>query len=235
MIACDQLVKRFPGRDALNGLSLHVPRGEIVALLGSNGAGKTTLLRILASRLVADAGTATIDGTDTAVGHRQLAGVVGAVLSSPSAWTLRLGALENLVVFGVAQGLTPKQASRAARQRLDEVRLSEHAGRPVGTYSQGMRARLAIARALLHDPPVLLLDEPTAGLDQQSATELVADLDRHRAERTVLISTHSLTEATALTDRAVLLAHGRVAIDVKTPTSEDELAGLLAGHGSGTP
>lgn len=226
MIACTDLVKRFPGRVALDGLTLSVSPGETVALLGSNGAGKTTLLRVLAGRLTPDGGTARVNGIDPS-GHPQaLAPIVGASLSPSSAWVLRLDALANLELFGVAQGLSRGAAREAAAERLASARLTEDAARPVGTYSAGMRARLAVARALLLDPPVLLLDEPGAALDRASAEQLAEQLSAEPGRRTVLFSTHLLEDAAAIAGRAVILNQGALSADmpIRPGTSGDDLA-----------
>jgi ABC-2 type transport system ATP-binding protein len=217
MIECTGITKRFGDRVVLDQLSLTAGRGEVVALLGGNGAGKTTLLRILAGRLLADSGSARIDGIDPGRDPRRLAGTIGAVLSQPSAWYLRLDALQNLELFGVAQGLTAPAARSAATSQLDAAGLSEHARRAVGTYSQGMRARLAIARALLADPAVLLLDEPTAGVDATAAAALIDHLRAHRAARTVIMATHSLEETAAVADRAALLDRGKLVALLPVP------------------
>lgn len=231
MIACTDLVKRFPGHTALDGVTLTVSRGETVALLGGNGAGKTTLLRVLAGRLIPDGGGASIDGIDPSGTPRALAAVVGAAISPGGAWVLRLDALENLELFGVAQGLTRRAARRAAIAGVEAARLSADAKRPVGIYSAGMRARLAIARALLLDPPVLLLDEPSAALDRDSATRLGDEVLRGRGLRTVVFSTHRLAEAAALADRAVVLERGALRADlaIGPDTTGDDLARAIEG------
>jgi ABC-2 type transport system ATP-binding protein len=223
VIRCRGLTKRFAGRRALDDVSLEVRRGEILALHGVNGSGKTTLLRILAGRLEPDSGAAAVAGFDVVARRRALAGACGAALSSDLAWYRRLDPVANLEVFGVAQGLGRRAARAAARARLEELGLLPHAARPVEELSSGMRARLAIARALLIDPLVLLLDEPTAGLDPQAADLVLAQCAALRGRRTVVIASHSARESAAVADRAVVLHMGRFVAELVAPFAAETL------------
>ena len=213
MIAIDRLAKSFGRRGevkAVDGVSLTAPDGEITGLLGPNGAGKTTLLRMLATLVLPESGRATIDGRDTVderIAVRQRIGV----LSDARGLYPRLTGRENIRYFGALHGL-----SRAALDaRIDELvavlGLAEVADRRAQGYSQGERMKVAIARALVHDPHTLLLDEPTNGLDIISTRALRDLLRRLRsAGKCLLFSSHVMQEVTALCDRIVILGHGKV-------------------------
>jgi ABC-2 type transport system ATP-binding protein len=201
---------------ALTGLDLDVPAGTILGLLGHNGAGKTTLVRILATLTRPDRGTARIGGFDVAaqpVAVRRLIGLAGQNAAVDNALTGR----ENLEILGRLQRLS----GRAARQRcaavLDDFGLTGPADRPVRTYSGGMRRRLDLAASLVGRPPVLLLDEPSTGLDpvaRRGLWEQVRDLAR--SGTTILLTTQHLDEADTLADGVAVLDHGRV-IDRGSP------------------
>lgn len=227
VIRCRDLTKRFAERVAVDHLSLDVRAGEIVVILGGNGAGKSTLLRMIAGRLTPDEGSAEVAGADVVTDRRRAAARLGAVLSAEGAWYSRLDALANLEFFGVAAGLARTAARDAAVSRIEEAGLADVARRPVGTCSRGMRARLAIARALLADPSVLLLDEPSAGLDLESRERFADQLDAQRARRAVVLATHSASEAAALADRVVLLDGGRAVARLDGPVDTEEITRLL--------
>jgi len=213
MIAIDRLAKSFGKRGevkAVAGVSLTAPDGEITGLLGPNGAGKTTLLRMLATLVLPESGRATIDGRDI-VGERIAVRQRIGVLSDARGLYPRLTGRENIRYFGALHGL-----SRAALDaRIDELvavlGLAEVADRRAQGYSQGERMKVAIARALVHDPHTLLLDEPTNGLDIISTRALRDLLRRLRAAgKCLLFSSHVMQEVTALCDRIVILGRGRV-------------------------
>lgn len=227
MIVLDNVTRTFGEVRALDGLSLAVRRGEVFGLLGHNGAGKTTTVRLVAGLLAASAGRVRVDGRDPredgAVVRRHLG-----VLPANAAVDDRLTARDNLR-FAAALFDLPRIGLEA---RIDAVLarfdLDERADQRAGTYSTGMRQRLSLARVLLHDPAVLLLDEPTASLDPVAARQvrdLVAGIGA-RDERTVVLCTHDLTEAQRLCDRVAILEHGRV-LALGAPT---ELGG--AGRGA---
>ncbi|MCW2991418.1 MAG: transporter related [Solirubrobacterales bacterium] len=208
-------------------MSLRAQDGELIAVLGINGSGKTTLLRLLAGRLVPDAGTASVAGHDVVGDRRALGAVCGAALSTEMAWYRRLDALTNLETFGTAQGLDRRAARAAAVARLADLGLEPHARRPVQELSVGMRARLAIARALLADPAVLLLDEPTAGLDPEAAESVLAHCRAQPGRRTVVMATHSISETTAHADRASVMRAGRVVAELRRPIDGERIEHLL--------
>jgi ABC-2 type transport system ATP-binding protein len=202
------LTKSYGDQEVLRGLDLTVPRGTVLALLGSNGAGKTTAIRILSTLLRADAGTATVGGFDVAAEParvRESISLTGQFAAVDEILTGR----ENLVL--VAQLRRLEQPHRIADELLERFALSDAAGRRTATYSGGMRRRLDIAMSLIGDPPVLFLDEPTTGLDPQSRNEVwktVRELAGHGT--TVLLTTQYLEEAEQLADRIAILHEGRI-------------------------
>jgi ABC-2 type transport system ATP-binding protein len=205
------LRKAFGGVQALDGLSLAVPAGSVLGLLGPNGSGKTTTVSILATLLRPDAGRAIVGGLDVvtqAARVRQVIGLAGQFAAVDPNLTGR----ENLRLIGRLSRIGRSQARVRADELLDSFGLSAAAGRLVRGYSGGMRRRLDVAAALLHRPAVLFLDEPTTGLDPESRFALwdcVRDLAR--SGTAVLLTTQYLDEADALADQVVIIAEGRVA------------------------
>jgi len=203
---------RRPSRvPALRGVSLEVRRGEILGLLGPNGAGKTTLLKVLCGLVLPDEGRAEVLGIPAGVPG--LSRVLGLVHGDERSFYWRLTARENLDFFARLHGLTGEARRRRVRQLLERVDLARDADRRFGDFSSGMRQRLAIARALIADPPVLLMDEPTRSLDPVSAARqrqwILEEL--HRGDgRTILLATHNLREAEQLCHRVAILAAGKV-------------------------
>jgi heme exporter protein A len=214
MIRVRGLVKRFGPRFALRGVDLEVGKGECVALVGPNGAGKTTLLRILATLSRPAEGSVHVDGLDLAQDANALRRRVGFLSHQPLLYD-DLSAEENLRFYGRMYEVTGLGARVTAM--LDQVGLV-HARRDlVRTYSRGMKQRLSIARALLHDPPVLLLDEPYTGLDRQAAGMLDQILREVGIDsRTILLTTHNVERGLGLTQRVALLARGQVVFEMDT-------------------
>lgn len=206
------LEKRFGSVRALGGVDLEVHPGEIVALLGPNGAGKTTLLRILGTVLLPDSGQATVAGYDVVSDAREARRSIGLVLSDERSWYWRLSGQHNLEFFGALHGLRRRTARARALALLEAVDLLDAKDRPVSAYSSGMRSRLALARAQIADPPVLLLDEPSHALDPIAIRAMRQDLARLTTERqaAVLFVTHDLHEAAEISDRALVLRKGQV-------------------------
>jgi ABC-2 type transport system ATP-binding protein len=205
-------VYREPPVLALENVSLTVRRGEILGLIGTNGAGKTTLIKILATLVLPTGGQATVDGWDLVRDSEQVKGVVGLVTGDERSFYWRLTGQQNLEFFAAFQGLS----AEASTKRIDELKQQlglDVLDRPFGLYSTGMRQRLAIARALLRRPSVLLLDEPTRSLDPLAAGRLhrfLRDTLVRELGCSVLLSTHSLHEAKAVCDRVAVLHHGRL-------------------------
>ena len=206
------IAKRFAARTALEGLTLQVHAGEVVALLGPNGAGKTTALRILAGVLAPSAGDGSVAGVRLDGGPlHDLRARVGLLTEAPGLWD-RLTVRANLLTYARLYGV-PAAAARVDAV-LAQLGLSARAHDPAGVLSKGLRQRVALARALLAEPAVLLLDEPTSGLDPDAARtvrDLVRDARRHGTA--VLLSTHQLDEADALADRIAVLQRTLLALD----------------------
>lgn len=210
MIETDDLGKQFDGFWAVDGVSLSVKAGEVLALLGPNGAGKTTTVRMLTSVLRPNRGQARIAGMDIVRQAAQVRASVG-VLTEQHGLYGRMPANEYLEFFGQLYGLDLPARRRRTRQLLEHFGLLPDQDRRIGEYSKGMRQKLALARALLHDPPVLLLDEPTSAMDPESA-RLVRDAIRalRSASRAVIICTHNLAEAEELADQIAIIRRGRI-------------------------
>ena len=208
------LKKSFDLKPILRGVDLFLDQSECMALLGANGAGKTTLLRILAGLVKPSAGCVCVGGLDIERDAQQLRRVVGFVAHQPYLYD-ELTALENLLFFG--RMYTVKQARERASELLQRVGLAKRAGERVAALSRGQVQRLALARALLHSPRLLLLDEPDTGLDEQGNELLEALLHEH-VERggTTLFTTHNLDRALKLSDRIGMLAGGRVVYQQET-------------------
>ena len=209
-ILAEGLVKHFKDVEALCGVSFEVPEGSVLGLLGPNGAGKTTAVRILTTLLRADAGRAEVLGLDVArepVRTRMAIGLAG----QNAAVDEKLSGRENLRLIGRLTHLPADEIAARADELLERFDLVDAGDRLLRTYSGGMRRRLDLAAALVHRPPVLFLDEPTAGLDPRSRTDLWAVIEG-LVERgtTVLLTTQYLEEADRLADRIVVIDHGTV-------------------------
>ncbi|WP_457575805.1 ABC transporter ATP-binding protein [Desulfomarina sp.] len=197
----------------LDEVSFSVEKGEIMGLLGPNGAGKTTLLKILATLIVPDGGTVSVLGLDGAGDGKRIREQVGFVNTNSRSFYWRLSGRDNMVFFGKLHNLSGRKLARRLDYLFDLVGMSEKASVRLGTYSSGERQRLAIARALLGDPQVLLMDEAASNLDPISSRDLLefikTELSR-RQKKTILWCTHNLAEAEQLCDRVTILHHGRV-------------------------
>ncbi len=211
---------------ALDGVSFNVGRGELISIIGPNGAGKTTTVRILATLLLPDEGDAWVVGHHVVGEANKVRRSVGLMLYPDKGFFGRLTGLENLIYYGMMYGLSRRDARRRARELLEVVGLSDAAHRPYEEYSTGMKARLGIAKALIHDPPVLILDEPTAGIDPLGARKvrgLIRDLKGEG--RTIVFTSHNLWEVEELSDKVAVLSGGRMAA-IGTPQSVKERFGL---------
>ncbi|HYY54106.1 MAG TPA: ABC transporter ATP-binding protein [Candidatus Dormibacteraeota bacterium] len=210
-----QRLRREPDRrerfTAVDGIELTVAAGEIFGLLGPNGAGKTTTMKMLATLLEPTGGEARILGIDVRTRPREVRARIGAMLSGERSLYWKLTGRENLEYFAALYHVPPRLTRARIEAVLAAVNLTDRADDYVERYSTGMRQRLALARALLPDPPLLLLDEPTVGLDPQASRDLrdrVRELKR--AGRTVLLTTHYMEEADQLCDRVAIIDHGRI-------------------------
>jgi ABC-2 type transport system ATP-binding protein len=201
----------FADVTVLRGVDLDVPRGTVVALLGANGAGKTTLIRILSTLLDADAGVALVNGFDVATQGREVRASLSLTGQSTAVDDVLTGR-ENLILMARLRHVPDPRT--VADGLLARFSLADAAGRRVATYSGGMRRRLDIAMGLIGDPPVIFLDEPTAGLDPQARLEVWDTVRGLAAEgTTVLLTTQTLDEAEHLADRIAILHGGRVVVD----------------------
>ncbi len=201
---------RYGARTAIERVSLDVRRGEIVGLLGPNGSGKSTTLAVAAGVLDPVCGTVTVDERTRTADPVGFAQRVGLVPQEPAVYE-ELTAAANLTFFGQLYGLTGHDLRRRVTRALARVKLTDRAQDRVSAFSGGMRQRLNLAVALLHDPPVLLLDEPTASLDPASRDALFADLTRFRDDgHAILLTTHHMDEAETGCDRIAVLEGGRL-------------------------
>ncbi len=210
MIETQNLTKEFDDFLAVDRVTLSVGAGEVLALLGPNGAGKTTTVRMMTSILAPTHGTARIAGYDVVKDAEKVRASVG-VLTEQHGLYERMKALEYLDFFGEIYHIAKPVRQAHARELLERFGLTEAMNRRVGDYSKGMKQKLALVRALLHQPPVLLLDEPTSAMDPQSAKQVRdAIIDLQHESRTFLITTHNLTEAQTLANRIAIIRHGRI-------------------------
>ncbi|HWC36283.1 MAG TPA: ATP-binding cassette domain-containing protein [Mycobacteriales bacterium] len=231
-LAASGLVKTYPGGRhappvrALDGFTLAVDAGTVVALLGPNGAGKTTAVKVLTTLAVADSGEAQVAGADIRRHPDQVRRRIGLVAQRPSADPLATGR-ENLVLAARMQGLSRHDAQQRAATLLDRFGLLDAADRQAKTYSGGMARKLDVALGLVHRPQVLFLDEPTTGLDPQARAELWAEIERLATDEgvTVVLTTHYLDEADRLADRVAIVDAGRIVVE----GSPEELKQALRG------
>ena len=212
-IVVDGLARRYPGGVlALDGLSLKVPAGSVFGLLGPNGAGKTTCLRLLAGLTHATAGRARVAGSDPAVSPLAVRSRLGYLEQDPRAYGWMTGR-EQLRLVGRLHGLDGQALERAVSEVLDRVDLRGAADRRTGGYSGGMRQRLGIAGALVHRPPVVILDEPVSALDPEGRRDVLGLITALRGETTVLFSSHVLGDVERICDRVAILDHGRLVVE----------------------
>jgi ABC-2 type transport system ATP-binding protein len=205
------LVKRFGSMTAVDGLSLDVHEGEILGFLGPNGAGKTTAITMMCGLMRPDAGTVEVEGKPLFEGNEHLRNLIGMCPQRVVVWE-RLTCMEQLAFVGEIHGVTRRLAARRAEELLAALGLTEKAHRQARTLSGGMQRRLNLALALVHDPPIVILDEPEAGLDPQSRV-LVRDFIRALGRRkTVILTTHNMDEAERLADRVAIVDRGKLLV-----------------------
>ena len=223
------LTKQYPGTDfkAVDGLDLDVRQGEIFGLLGPNGAGKTTTAGMLTTRVIPTAGQAFLGDIDV-VRHPALAKQLSGVVSQTNTLDRQLSVIENLYFHGLLFGIPARESRRLSAELLERFHLAKWADTSVFALSGGMAQRLMVARAIMHRPAVLFLDEPTAGLDPQSRIALWEILgELHADGHTILLTTHYMEEADQLCDRVAIMDHGRI-LALDTP------AGLKRSVGADT-
>ena len=213
MIEVVDLRKDFRSLTAVYDMSFTVGNGEIFGLLGPNGAGKTTTVRMLAGLIAPTSGTATVNGQSLRDGSQRIRAITGILTESPGLHD-KLTARQNLAFYARLYGLRGKRQRDAVERYLGVVEMTEHADRRVGTFSKGMRQKIAIARALVHDPEVIYLDEPTSGLDPSAAKtvrDFVATL--RGLGRSIVVCTHNLDEAERLCDRIGIMRGTLLLVD----------------------
>jgi sodium transport system ATP-binding protein len=210
MIRFDRLVKRYATVEAVRDVSLEVGPGEIYALLGPNGAGKTTALRVLATLLTPTSGTAFVDGIDVRVGPLEVRRRIGFLAASMGLYE-RLTAREFVEYFARLQGLQGHRLKKRVDEVVEVFDIGEFANRYCGRLSTGQRQRVSVARAIVHDPPALILDEPTLGLDVLSGQTIYQFIERERQRgKAIVFSTHQMEEVELLADRVGVLSRGEL-------------------------
>ncbi|MCF2137726.1 MAG: ABC transporter ATP-binding protein [Candidatus Thorarchaeota archaeon] len=228
-VLCDGLVKVYRSRKwerlfpprfsykyvkALDGLSFEIERGEVFGLLGPNGAGKTTTIQSLAGLLIPDKGRVSVFGVDPVTEPERVKRIVGVVAGgNPRQLYNKLTARENLRYWGHLYGLSGHALEKRIEYLLDLVNLTDRADDLIEKFSAGMTQRIIIARGLVHDPEVLLLDEPTVGLDPKASRELRSFIKKQlvdEGEKTVLLTTHEMHVAEELSDRIAIINHGKI-------------------------
>ncbi|MEL6405726.1 MAG: ABC transporter ATP-binding protein [Chloroflexota bacterium] len=210
MIETYQLTKQFDDFLAVQDVTLSVEPGEVLAMLGPNGAGKTTTVRMMTSILPPTSGSAKIAGYDVVTHPADVRANVG-VLTEQHGLYERMRGLDYLDFFGQIYHIPKKERRDRSLALMERFGLENALDKRLGEYSKGMKQKLALVRAMLHNPPVLLLDEPTSAMDPQSAKQVRnAILELQRDERTFLITTHNLTEAQLLANRIAIIRHGRI-------------------------
>jgi len=227
MVEARGLVIRYGPRTAVAGVDLDLASGEILGLLGPNGAGKTTLLRRLAGLLPGSAGTVDVGGGDPASDPRARARV-GYLPEDPPLYAEDT-ALQYVRYMGSLSGVERSRRTEAAERALQRAGADHLADRPNGRLSRGQRQRVALAAAIVHDPAVLLLDEPSEGLDPQQKVAFRALLSDLRRKTAIVFSTHVLAEAQAVCDRTVVIDHGKVVLDRPTAADSTRLQVVVTG------
>ncbi len=211
MIETRRLSRRFGGLLAVDRLDIEVKRGECLGFLGPNGAGKTTTVRMLCGLLAPSSGGAVVAGFDVVADAQEVRRRVGLLTETPGMYD-RLSARRNLSLFAALHGVSDIDAR--VQKYLEMLDLWDRRDDPVGSFSKGMRQKLAIGRALIHEPPILFLDEPTSGLDPEAARRIRTLIGELKAAgRTLFVCTHNLTEAEQLCDRVALFRSRLLAVD----------------------
>jgi len=226
MIETHELSKTFDGFQAVQDVNLRVESGQVLAMLGPNGAGKTTTVRMLTSILAPTRGWARVAGYDVVQQPAAVRAHVGVLTEQHGLYERNKG-LEYLDFFGELYHLPRDVRRKRSLELMARFGLEDALNKRLGDYSKGMKQKLALVRALLHNPPVLLLDEPTSAMDPQSAKQVRdAIIELQRDQRTFLITTHNLTEAQLLANRIAIIRHGRIIAQ----GTLDELAAQVVGQ-----
>ncbi|MFC0560913.1 ABC transporter ATP-binding protein [Halalkalibacter alkalisediminis] len=227
MLETEELKKVFKGRTAVGGVSFYMDKGESVGLLGPNGAGKSTIISMISSLLKPTSGDVRLHGKSVMKNPGEIRRVLGVVPQEIALYE-ELTAFENLKFFGRIYGLKGKELEKRIQEVLELVGLTDRQKEMIKTYSGGMQRRINIAAAMLHDPEILIMDEPTVGIDPQSRShilEMVRDLNREKG-LSVLYTSHYMEEVERLCDRVYIMDHGQVIAS----GTKDELKSILSGE-----
>ena len=212
MIETNDLSKQFHDFMAVDGVNLSIGAGQILALLGQNGAGKTTTVRMLTALLQPSRGSARVAGYDVSKNGHDVRASVG-VLTEHHGLYMRMTGAEYMDFFGQVYNLDPSLRKTRTNNLLEYFGLAEAAKRRIGEYSKGMRQKLALARAMMHEPSVLLLDEPTSAMDPESARLVRDEIARLKStQRTIMLCSHNLTEVELLADKIAIIYRGKILI-----------------------
>ncbi len=212
-IITENLTKKFDNFLAVDQVNVQVPQGELLVLLGPNGAGKTTTVRMLTSLLRPTSGCARIAGYDVVTQASQVRSVVG-VLTEHHGLYKRMNANEYLIFFGELYGLSKQESQKRFLPLLEKFGLIDQLHKRLGEYSKGMRQKLSLVRALINDPPVLLLDEPTSAMDPESSRMVRNAIQTLKQnDRTIILCTHNLNEADELADQVAIIQNGKIILN----------------------
>ena len=223
VLQTEGLTKRYGSLVAVQDLSLQVDEGEVFGFLGPNGAGKTTSINMMCGLLKPDAGHVVVHGAPIAGGRAEVRARVGVCPQDIVIWE-RLTCLEQLQFVGQMYGLAGREALRRSGQLLDELDLAEKRNRQAHTLSGGMKRRLNLALALVHDPDIAVLDEPEAGLDPQSRVKVREYVRSLACKKTVILTTHNMDEADRVADRIAIIDHGKLLV-LDTPAALKQRVG----------
>lgn len=218
MINIIDISKKFNTTDALSGVSFDVHEGEILGLLGENGAGKSTLLRIISTMLRPTSGTAVVNGYDIIKNPKEVRKTVGILFGSEVGLYERLTARENIEYFAQLNGMTKNDSDKRINYLIERFSFADYADKQVGTFSKGMKQKVAIARSIVHDPSVMLFDEPESGLDFKAAKIVFDFMETCKSEgKSIIFSSHSMESIKNYSDNMVVLHKGKVvkSFDVK--------------------
>ncbi|WP_074351114.1 ATP-binding cassette domain-containing protein [Proteiniborus sp. DW1] len=216
MIQVKNLTKRYKEVEAVKGISFTVDQGTVFGLLGENGAGKTTTLRMIATMIKPTSGTALIDGKDLIKEPDNIRGKIGILFGGDTGLYDRLTARENIEYFGLLNGMNKSDISKRIDMLSKKLEMEEYIDRRVGKFSKGMKQKVSIARSIVHNPQIMLLDEPTTGLDVTSV-RIVHEfiLDQKKEGKTILFSSHSMSEVEKLCDIVGIINKGKL-VEVST-------------------
>jgi len=211
LIEITNISKSFRDIEAVRNVSFSVARGEVLGLLGENGAGKTTTLRLLATMLKPTSGSASLNGYDIVKDPAKVRQAIGILFGGESGLYDRLTARENIAYYGQLNDLTPPEIESRIEYLSSTLGMEEYIDRKVGKFSKGMKQKVSIARSIIHNPSIMLFDEPTAGLDVSAARVIHKFIDSCRDEgKTVLFSSHSMVEVEKLCDRVAVIHKGAI-------------------------